>query len=66
MQLFTDKINPRTHGGFFGDYSIENTEDWNNFKLIDFKPKPAGDYDIDIKIYYCGVCGSDVRTRPLP
>ncbi|KAH9477374.1 NADP-dependent alcohol dehydrogenase 6 [Psilocybe cubensis] len=43
-------------------YAIENTDDWSNFKVIDFKPKPAGDYDIDIKIAYCGVCGSDVHT----
>jgi alcohol dehydrogenase (NADP+) len=27
-----------------------------------FKPKPFEDYDIDIKIEVCGVCGSDVHT----
>jgi alcohol dehydrogenase (NADP+) len=27
-----------------------------------FKPKPFGDYDIDVKITCCGVCGSDLHT----
>lgn len=27
-----------------------------------FKPKPFEEYDIDIKIEACGVCGSDVHT----
>ncbi|TVY81652.1 NADP-dependent alcohol dehydrogenase [Lachnellula suecica] len=27
-----------------------------------FKPKPFGDYDVDVKIHACGVCGSDVHT----
>lgn len=27
-----------------------------------FKPKPFGDHDIDVKITACGVCGSDVHT----
>lgn len=39
---------------------VENTEEWDKFKLIEFEPKPLGDYDIDIKIAFCGVCGSDV------
>lgn len=30
--------------------------------MIDFKPKQFGDYDIDAKIEYCGVCGSDMHT----
>lgn len=32
------------------------------FQQIQFKPKPFGDYDIDIKITCCGVCGSDLHT----
>ncbi|KAF5354922.1 hypothetical protein D9756_005664 [Leucocoprinus leucothites] len=43
-------------------YAIHDTAKWNEFKVIDFKPKPAGDYDIDIKVEFCGVCGSDVHT----
>ena len=29
---------------------------------LQFKPKAFGDFDIDIKIDACGVCGSDVHT----
>ncbi|KAF5318619.1 hypothetical protein D9619_010971 [Psilocybe cf. subviscida] len=35
-------------------YAIGDTNDWENFKLIDIKPKPKGDYDVDIKIEFCG------------
>jgi len=30
--------------------------------IVQFKPKPFGDYDIDVKITCCGVCGSDLHT----
>lgn len=40
--------------------SIHDIKKWNDFKLIDFQPKAFEDYDVDIKIEYCGVCGSDV------
>ncbi|KAF9464014.1 NADPH-dependent alcohol dehydrogenase [Collybia nuda] len=46
----------------FRGYAIHDTKNWTSFKLIDFEPKPFEDYDIDIKIEYCGVCGSDVHT----
>lgn len=39
---------------------IHDTKKWKEFEVIDFKPKQFGDYDIDAKIEYCGVCGSDV------
>lgn len=29
---------------------------------LQFKPKPFGERDVDIKIEACGVCGSDVHT----
>lgn len=45
--------------------SIHDTKNWDQFKLIDFKPKQVEDYDIDIKIEYCGVCGSDVSVKVL-
>ena len=41
--------------------SIQDTKNWTDFKVIDFQPKEASDYDIDVKIEFCGVCGSDVR-----
>lgn len=34
----------------------------NHPVFIQFKPKPFEEYDIDIKIEACGVCGSDVHT----
>ncbi|KAF8880464.1 GroES-like protein [Gymnopilus junonius] len=46
----------------FKGYAIEDTSDWEKFKLIEFEPKPFGDTDVEIKIHYCGVCGSDVHT----
>jgi alcohol dehydrogenase (NADP+) len=29
---------------------------------MEFEPKPFEEYDVDIKIEYCGVCGSDLHT----
>ncbi|TFK98002.1 GroES-like protein [Pterulicium gracile] len=43
-------------------YAIHDNKKWDEFKVIDFQPKQPGDYDIDVKIAYCGVCGSDVHT----
>ena len=43
-------------------HSVHNTDHWDQLKLMNFQPKQFGDYDIDIKIEYCGVCGSDVHT----
>jgi hypothetical protein len=40
--------------------SVHDTKKWHDFKLIEFQPKAFEDYDVDIKIEYCGVCGSDV------
>ncbi len=42
--------------------SIRDTKNWDKFEVIDFQPKEPGDYDLDIKIDYCGVCGSDVSV----
>lgn len=30
--------------------------------MTQFKPKPFEEYDVDIRIEACGVCGSDVHT----
>ncbi|CAK7221624.1 hypothetical protein SBRCBS47491_004592 [Sporothrix bragantina] len=49
---------PETFEGF----AIPSAAEWNQPKRIEFKPKPFGDHDIDIKIVACGVCGSDVHT----
>jgi len=43
-------------------YAIHDTKKYTDFQVVDFEPKRAEDYDIDIAIEYCGVCGSDVHT----
>ncbi|KAH8714578.1 chaperonin 10-like protein [Ilyonectria robusta] len=49
---------PETFEGF----AIPSADKWNSPKRFEFQPKPFGDYDIDVKIIACGVCGSDVHT----
>jgi alcohol dehydrogenase (NADP+) len=43
-------------------FQIEDPAKWTEFHLNDMKPKPFGDYDVDIKILACGVCASDLHT----
>ncbi|TEB23874.1 NADPH-dependent alcohol dehydrogenase [Coprinellus micaceus] len=43
--------------------AVEGLRNWDQFKLIDFKPKEIEDKDIDIRIEFCGVCGSDVHSN---
>ncbi|KAF6756228.1 NADPH-dependent alcohol dehydrogenase [Ephemerocybe angulata] len=43
-------------------YAVHDTKEWDQFKVVDFKPKQFEDKDVDIKIEYCGVCGSDIHT----
>jgi alcohol dehydrogenase (NADP+) len=33
-----------------------------DFTKQEFQPKPFEDYDVDIKIEACGICGSDLHT----
>ena len=51
----------------FKGYAVHDCSKWTEFKVIDFQPKTADEYDVDIAIEYCGICGSDVHTivRPL-
>jgi len=51
-------VYPETFEGF----TVESPKTWNTFKKTEIKPKPFGEYDIDVKIEACGVCGSDVHT----
>jgi alcohol dehydrogenase (NADP+) len=46
-------------GSEFKGYAIHDNKHYTDFKVIDFQPKTAGDYDIDVAIKYCGVCASD-------
>lgn len=32
------------------------------FTKQEFQPKPFEDYDVDIKVEACGICGSDLHT----
>jgi hypothetical protein len=43
-------------------FQIEDPSKWTDFKLNELKPKPFGDFDVDIKILACGVCASDLHT----
>ncbi|KAK0489498.1 NADPH-dependent alcohol dehydrogenase [Armillaria luteobubalina] len=43
-------------------YAVHDTLKWTEFKVIDFTPKTFGEEDVDVKIDYCGVCGSDLHT----
>jgi len=43
-------------------FQIEDPAKWTEFHLNDLKPKPFGDFDVDVKIQACGVCASDLHT----
>ena len=43
-------------------FQIDSPESWTDFHKRVHKLKPQGDYDVDIQILACGVCGSDVHT----
>ncbi|TAQ85718.1 hypothetical protein B7494_g5949 [Chlorociboria aeruginascens] len=46
----------------FTGFQIEDPSKWTEFHKNELQPKPFGDYDVDIKIEACGVCGSDLHT----
>ncbi|KAK9322261.1 hypothetical protein V1517DRAFT_361565 [Lipomyces orientalis] len=46
----------------FKGFAVESYDTWASPKEFEYKPKPFGPCDIDIKISACGVCGSDVHT----
>ncbi|CAK7568574.1 MAG: hypothetical protein SEPTF4163_006569 [Sporothrix epigloea] len=46
----------------FTGFQVESPQTWTEFHKNEFQPKPFGDFDVDIKIEACGVCGSDVHT----
>ncbi|KAK5078048.1 hypothetical protein LTS08_003111 [Lithohypha guttulata] len=43
-------------------FMINELGKYQDFKKQSFKLKTFGEYDVDIKIECCGVCGSDVHT----
>lgn len=46
----------------FSGFAATGPKDFTGIKKVTYEPKPFGDYDIDIKIEACGVCGSDCLT----
>ncbi|KAL1857503.1 hypothetical protein VTK73DRAFT_8076 [Phialemonium thermophilum] len=46
----------------FTGFQVNGPDTWLEFHKNEFQPRPFGDYDVDIKIECCGVCGSDVHT----
>ncbi|KAF5858520.1 hypothetical protein ETB97_004316 [Aspergillus alliaceus] len=43
-------------------FQVDGSDTYTDFHKRFFKLKPFGDYDVDIKIEACGVCGSDLHT----
>ena len=42
---------------------LKDTNNWTQFELVEFEPKPFDpEYDVEIAITHCGVCGSDLHT----
>ena len=46
----------------FTGYGATSAEEWKNLQPMKFDPKPFEEYDVDIEIDWCGVCGSDLHT----
>lgn len=46
----------------FTGFQVNGPDTWLEFNKNEFQPKPFGDYDVDVKIEACGVCGSDLHT----
>ncbi|MCJ1333074.1 hypothetical protein MMC10_009768 [Thelotrema lepadinum] len=46
----------------FEGFQVLSQKNWSDFKKQEYKAKPFGDYDVDVKVDACGICGSDVHT----
>ncbi|MCJ1440012.1 MAG: hypothetical protein MMC23_000494 [Stictis urceolatum] len=49
---------PETGEGF----QVDSAKTWTKFHKREFSLKPFGDYDVDVKVDACGMCGSDILT----
>ncbi|RPA87976.1 GroES-like protein [Ascobolus immersus RN42] len=47
---------------YFTGYACFGSDTYNKFELYNWTPRPFRDYDIDVKVEYCGICGSDLHT----
>ncbi|KAF5000235.1 hypothetical protein F66182_16251, partial [Fusarium sp. NRRL 66182] len=43
-------------------FMIDSPDTWLSFQKRHYKLKPFEDYDVDVKVEACGICGSDVHT----
>lgn len=59
--LITITTMPLTRDEAVG-FQVDSADTWLDFKKRVHKLKPQGDYDCDLEILACGVCGSDVHT----
>lgn len=41
---------------------MQDRDKWNEFTVLEFKPKTFQPQDVELAITHCGVCGSDVHT----
>lgn len=41
---------------------VLNYDNWPEAKAFTYTPEPLRDYDVDIKIECCGICGSDIHA----
>lgn len=46
----------------FEGFAVTDVSDCTNVSKIKFTPKPFEDYDVDVKIKACGICGLDCHT----
>lgn len=46
----------------FKAIGIVDFDDWLNPKTFEYKPQEFRDYDVDIEIEACGICGSDIHA----
>jgi len=47
----------------FKGYAVKDSKNWTNFEVIEYPPKTWDpEYDVEIAITHCGVCGSDIHT----
>ncbi|VVT55034.1 uncharacterized protein SAPINGB_P004387 [Magnusiomyces paraingens] len=46
----------------FQAVGVVDYDDYHNPKRFEYKPQKFRDYDVDVKIEACGVCGSDIHA----
>lgn len=46
----------------FKGFAITDPKDWDHPKLTSYEPKPMSDFDVDIEIECCGICGSELHA----